>query len=381
MIRSFLALVLFATPLATRGQFGYQINNNEITITGYSGSDYQIIIPATISGYPVVAIGNNAFYDKTFIQSVVFPASLASIGGGAFFECNSLFTVTIPAGVTNVGNGAFRACAFMTNITVDPLNQQYSSSDGVLFDKTLTRLIQFPGGKAGPYITPDTVTSIGDAAFYAVNALDEAIIGGGVTNMGTGLFYQSNIKKVKFSEGVTRIPFQAFTYSTLLTNVSIPDSVTEIESIAFQSCSSLRSLRIPANVTYIAYDAFAYCVTMQALLFMGAAPPSGFDFSGDTSLVIYYLPGTTGWDSFFATRPVSPWNPLFQSARAVSGEFRAEITGATNIPVLVEASSALTGAVWQPFFNGAVTNGSITIKDPFSTNYPNHFYRVRWPWP
>jgi len=372
-----LAVILFAAPVAAFGQFTYQTNNNAITITGYSGGGSHVFIPDTINGYPVVAIGNGAFYSKG-IESVVFPAGLTSIGGAAFYGCDSLFSVSIPAGVTNIGDSAFRFCALMTNITVDPLNQQYSSLEGVFYDKSLTRLIQYPTGRPGTYTTPGTVRSIGDSAFYTVNSLTEAVIGGGVTNIGGWLFFQSGIKKVTFLPGVTLIPHDAFA-SSAVTNVVIPGTVTSIESYAFHSCL-LTTLTIPASVTNIASDALSYCFLFKALLFTGNAPTGPLDFSGDNSLVIYYLPGTSGWNTFPTARPTSLWNPLFQSARAVSGQFRTEIVGTTNIPILMEASPALAGAVWQPVLNCALTNGSMTVEAPFSTSYPSYFFRVRWPW-
>jgi hypothetical protein len=267
----------------------------------------------------------------------------------------------------------------MTNITVDSLNQQYSSSDGVLYDKGATRLIQYPAGKpAEIYTTPNTVTSIGDGGFYSVRFLNEAVIGGGVTNIGGWLFFQSGIQKVTFLRGVTTIPHDTFASSSVK-NVIIPNTVTTIESYAFNACL-LTNLNIPASVSNIASDAMRNCTAFKSLLFMGNAPTGPIDFSGDNSLVIYYLPGTTGWDTFFTDRQKSLWNPLFQSPRAVSGQFRTEIVGTTNIPILMEASPALAGAVWQPVLNCALTNGSITVEAPFSTNYPSYFFRVRWPW-
>ena len=113
-----------------------------ITITRYTGPGGAWTIPSKINGIPVTSIGSNAF-----------------------LRCFSLSSVTIPASVINIGENAFCDCTSLTAITVDALNPTYSSVDGVLFDKSQTTLIQCPGGKAGSYAIPNSVTSIGDHAF------------------------------------------------------------------------------------------------------------------------------------------------------------------------------------------------------------------------
>ena len=150
--------------------FTYTTNNGTITITGYTGSGGAVTIPDTINGLPVTSIGDNAFYYCTSLTSVTIPTSVTSIGDYAFYRCTSLTSVTIANSVTSIGNQAFADCTSLTAITVDTNNPAYSSVDGVLFNKSQTTLIQCPGGKAGSYTIPDSVTSIGDYAFVAAPA-------------------------------------------------------------------------------------------------------------------------------------------------------------------------------------------------------------------
>jgi hypothetical protein len=97
---------------------------------------------------------------------VAIPHSVINIGKFAFSFCPILFSVTIPNSVTSIGDWAFRACLGLTNITVDSANQNYSSIDGVLFDKGQRTLIEYPPGKAGAsYSIPNSVTSLRDFSF------------------------------------------------------------------------------------------------------------------------------------------------------------------------------------------------------------------------
>ncbi|MGA2867045.1 MAG: leucine-rich repeat domain-containing protein, partial [Verrucomicrobiota bacterium] len=203
-------LLLLALPAVVEAQFAYTTNNGAITITGYTGPGGAVTIPSTTNGLPVTSIGDYAFSYCGSLTGVTIPNSVTSIGGDAFFFCTSLTNVTIGNGVTSIGGGAFASCtslssvtipnsvtnigkyafedctsltgvtipnsvtsigywAFsyctsLTAITVDALNYVYSSVAGVLFNKSQTTLIQCPGGKAGSYTVPSSVTNIGDYA-------------------------------------------------------------------------------------------------------------------------------------------------------------------------------------------------------------------------
>ncbi|MCX6873760.1 MAG: leucine-rich repeat domain-containing protein, partial [Verrucomicrobia bacterium] len=114
-------------------------------------------IPASVT-----SIGDYAFSGCSGLTSVTIPASVTSIGDGAFDGCSGLTVLTIPASVTSIGDGAFAGCRGLTSISVDDANPSYRSLDGVLFNKSVTRLIRYPGGLTGVYTIPASVTSIGD---------------------------------------------------------------------------------------------------------------------------------------------------------------------------------------------------------------------------
>jgi hypothetical protein len=137
-------------------------------------------------------------------------------------------------------------------------------------------------------------------------------------------------------------------------------------------------------VTNINATAFSGCTGLVSVYFRGNAPsasPTLFATTGNPTS--YYLPGTTGWSTTFGGRLTSIWNPKIETSHASFGvrtnRFGFTITGAANIPIVVEANSNLVGGVWTPLQTCTLTNGSIYFGDSNWTNYPVRVYRIRSP--
>ena len=188
----------------------------------------------------VTSIGEYAFYDCTSLTSVTIPDSVTSICEYAFQGCTSLTSVTIPDSVTRIGSYAFRDCASLTGIWVAEGNSHYSSDvSGVLFNKDKTTLVQCPGAFAA-YTIPNSVTIIGDSAFFYCTSLTSVTIPDSVTSIGAWAFgCCTSLTSVTISNSVTIIGDSAFSHCKSLTSVAIPDSVTIIEGGAFSDCDNL----------------------------------------------------------------------------------------------------------------------------------------------
>ena len=176
-----------------------------------------VVIPSKVTydgeEYSVTSIGNNAFYgcssltsitipegvteigDYAFfycssLTSITIPEVVTSIGGGAFYDCSSLTSITIPEGVTEIGGAAFVGCSSLTSIDVALDNNSYTSINGVLFSKDKTILIKYPEGKKDvtSYAIPESVTKIGEYAFFLCSSLTSITLSEGVTSIGGSAF-------------------------------------------------------------------------------------------------------------------------------------------------------------------------------------------------
>jgi len=346
-------------PAVGQAQFTFTTNNGIITITRYSGSSANAVIPDTTNGYPVTIIGAGAFLSS------------------------GITNVVIPYTITNVGNGNFNSCVALTSISIDPQNPIWSSVDGVWLDKNQTTIIEFPQGKKGNYIIPSSVTSIGISAFQLCN-ITGIVIPNSVTNIGSSAFYECyKLTGVEIPNSVTSIGTSAFRDCHGLTNATLPDNMTSLPSSLFYVCSSLINLTIPGGVTNIGSYALA-STSLQGVYFKGNAPSGSTVFYYNLNTpVVYYLPGTTNWSASFNKRPTMLWNPTIPTIGSNLGfqgnQFGFPITGTADIPIVVESSTNLAAILWTPLQNCTLTNGSIYFSDVSWANYPNSFYRIRSP--
>lgn len=201
--------------VAYNGREGTSIRNNTYypanTIPEFAfASDYSIgktnlasfIFPASTK-----SIDDYAFCNCWGLTILSLPASLQNIGFCAFAVCKNLTSIFVPSSVTTISVQAFEGCSALYN--VDNGNPNYSSFDGVLYNKNKTNLIQCPISKTGSFIIPETVTTIGREAFY---------------------------------------------FCPNITSVIIPSSVNQIQWLAFGLCKNLSSLIVRRLVPAVLYS-------------------------------------------------------------------------------------------------------------------------------
>jgi hypothetical protein len=208
-----------------------------------------ITLPASLT-----TIVRNSFSSCISLTSIIIPASVTEIGDSAFFACRNLASVTIlegvtsirgtafgstgltsitiPASVTSIGGNVFYNCTSLTAITVAEDNPNYTSENGILYNKAKTSLMQVPAGISGTVTIP---------------------------------------------AGVTSIEYRAFNNCAGLTGITIPTSVTSIGGDVFSGCRNLTDITIPASVTSVDDSVFRMWTASQTIYIEGYASEAAAD--------------------------------------------------------------------------------------------------------
>ncbi|WP_298484081.1 leucine-rich repeat protein [uncultured Ruminococcus sp.] len=257
--------ILASAATYTFGNLSYKILEDEtIEITDCDTSAVKAEIPAEIDGAPVTRIGDSAFQKCTELASVTIPDSVTSIGDEAFGDCTSLTSITIPDSVTEVGGGVFFQCEKLQSVE---LSNQMTTLPFYYDTQTLGYSGFFAGCYSLTEITlPDSVTSIGKAAFHRCRSLTTITIPESVTNIEQWAFEDCYaLSSITLPENVTSIGERAFVSCYALASINIPDKVESIGANAFSYCESLTAIQIPASVTRIGFFAFWDCDNLTAI--------------------------------------------------------------------------------------------------------------------
>ena len=245
-----------------------------VTITKYTGTESTVILPSTISSWPVTKIGEDALKDHTTITSVTIPASVTEIGSNAFAGCTNLTSV--------------HYAGDWSNLTIQSGNPAVQdAANELLFD------FEF---------TPDNTAVIVTNYKYNGAAADVTIPsryqGKPVTTIGHAAFFNSAVTSVTIPDSVTSISDEAFINCPKLTNISIPNSVTYIGFSAFSSCTSLKSITLPSSLSFISGALFLGCSQLTTIHIPVSVTSIGNNaFADCPSLMTVTYPGSkTQWD-------------------------------------------------------------------------------------
>ena len=189
---------------------------------------------------------NHLYLNNEEVKNLVIPNTVTSISDWAFYGCTGLTSVTIPNSVTSIGHTTFMDCSNLTSIVVDSENTVYDSRGdcNAIIKTAENELIR----GCQNTIIPNSVTSIGNAAFSVCCGLTSVNIPNSVTRIGDGAFAGCyDLTAVTIGNSVTSIEASAFRYCNGLTTLAIPSSVTSIGEVAFSECDGLTSIKVGNN--------------------------------------------------------------------------------------------------------------------------------------
>lgn len=256
----------------------------------------------------VTTIKENAFYLWSNLKNVSIPTSVKSIGRDAFDfsvcskvnngyyisncligadnEINGNFTIkdgtrlvadsalrgienlesiTIPASVEIIGDCAllnFSIDGKLKSITVSKANKNFSSENGVLFNKNKTELIYYPFGKEDTiYTVPSTVTKLAKVSFNDCK-LSKLNLPDNLKYIDESAFQGISLKSLSIPESVEYIGRYAFDLSGIET-IHIPKGITTIEEGTFYRCMQLKSVSIDNHIKHIGDYAFSACYNLS----------------------------------------------------------------------------------------------------------------------
>ena len=307
-----------------------------------------LVLPQYLKNIPAGAFSGCA------LPSVTIPDGVKIIGVEAFLDNRSMVSATIPASVTSIGNHAFYGCRKLQSFNVADDNAYFCGADGCLYTKDKTKLIQYGLGKPGTEFT----------------------VPAGVTEIGSGAFAFSSLKKVILPEGLETIGYGAFADNTSLFSVEFPSTLTEICESAFYRCLTLKSITIPATVEEYR-SAFAFSGLESVRIMSGVKEIPVDAFTGCASIKGIVIPdNVTEIKSAFldCTSLREIWIPA--SVTAIADDC---FSGCTDLTIVApKGSFAEQYAVRKGFaFRASSSQGDDEISKIVISS-PNGIKDIRW---
>ena len=231
------------------------------SITGYTGNPSILAIPETLDGYTVKKIARSAFQRKTSLKAVTIPDTVTKIGFSAFSGCTNLSDVSLSKNLESIGCRAFASCSSLIEIEI-PKSLRSAS---VSYYNGVSRIVGGPFYNSGlTSVTFETGTDkvVGNLFHYAEKLENVALLDT-MTTIGDSAFYGcKSLREIRLPNKLTAIEEEAFEDCTALKSIDIPDTVTRIGFSAFSGCTNLSDVSLSKNLESIGCRAFASCSSL-----------------------------------------------------------------------------------------------------------------------
>ena len=182
----------------------YKETGKELTISQYDGYDEDVKVPSIIDNKIVIGFTKKCFFNGQSwsgikIKSITLPYSIYSLGDETFNNLKFLLKVDIPYNVTKINTNVFVGCDNLESINIAKNNSQYTSEEGVLYDKNKKNLFKYPSAKTNKnFIVPSSLERIEDYSFTYTKNIEILNITEKVNYIGSYAFSSSNVKEIYF---------------------------------------------------------------------------------------------------------------------------------------------------------------------------------------
>lgn len=221
----------FAAPGG--GDYSYVLNDDgTLTLTGYTGTEHDLYLPAELDGKAVSGVGDGCFAGRLEPETVHLPEGITRIGDYAFECCSALRKIYLPASLRYIGQGAFSGCAALYLVDLQEGLEHIGRGAFLCCDD----LVQLE--------LPATLRELGDFAFSdCASLMSVRFAGNEVHRLPDRLFHGcSSLARLKLPEEISAIGKRCFSGCEGLSNLYFGTPLTELGSYAFERCSNLSSL-------------------------------------------------------------------------------------------------------------------------------------------
>ncbi len=215
----------------------------------------------------------------------IVPDSVTKFETFSFYDNHTVTRLTIPASVTSIADAALRGCP-LEFIEVSPDNPEFCSMDGVLYKKDAATLVRVPQNyTSSAFIIPDSVTKIGNYAFFDCAGIREIYFPASLSKIGSAIFrgctsleniYVSGDNPIFLSEDgilydreMTTLIKYPSAKASFRGSIEIPLQVKAIFNYAIDGCAGLKRVSTHPGCS-LAANSFALCSDMEAVDFSGS---------------------------------------------------------------------------------------------------------------
>ena len=246
----------------TIGDYTYSFDGGTASVVKYNGTAASVTLPTSVSYdgivYRIKTLGMDAFSGNASLRSITIPSCYTSIGWRTFKNCYNLSSVTINGDLADCEPDSANAdvCDWRSPFYAAGKN---TSGIVVTFGNGVTRI---PGyifavdrskdsgsyAKVTRVIMPNTVTSIGNAAFYDCYDLTAITWSTNLQSIGGTAFINTGIAELTLPDKVTSLGYKTFSGCLYLKRITLPASLTKLDTNTFAYCTNLNSLTIKGDI-------------------------------------------------------------------------------------------------------------------------------------